>query len=134
MKVTPLQNEIVGLIQDGHDTLEKLVATGRNQVSVSITLNNLAMKGVIGYDTPFRVISTDFEVDTSPRHSQTGRNKPVSKPEPIHAHVAKARKCLQCREEFKSEWKGNRVCGKCKETDVWIGAVPAYDMPQRRAG
>ena len=134
MRITPLQNEIIGLIQEGHDTREKLVATGRNQVSVSITLNNLSMKGIIGYDTPFRVIRTDFEVDTSPRHLKTGRNKPVSKPESIQAHVAKKRECLTCRQEFKSEWIGHRVCGNCKQTDTWIGAVPGYDMPQRRVG
>ena len=134
MRITPLQNEIIGLIQEGHDTREKLVEAGYNQVSISITLNNLSMKGIIGYGTPLQVISTEFEVDTQIRHFHKRKSISVSKPESIQAHVAKKRECLTCRQEFKSEWIGHRVCGNCKQTDTWIGAVPGYDMPQRRAG
>jgi len=39
-------------------------------------------------------------------------------------HVPKTRKCLSCLEEFESEWAGERVCKKCKATNMWrIGAL-----------
>lgn len=29
------------------------------------------------------------------------------------------RRCLACRTEFDSEWAGNRICRRCKDTDSW---------------
>ncbi len=37
-------------------------------------------------------------------------------------HVAKTRKCLKCREPFKSDWSGERICGKCKSGKERRGA------------
>ena len=33
--------------------------------------------------------------------------------------VPKFRKCLTCRENFQSEWAGQRVCAKCKKKTKW---------------
>jgi hypothetical protein len=33
--------------------------------------------------------------------------------------VSKFRKCLTCREDFQSEWAGQRVCTKCKKKAKW---------------
>ncbi len=47
----------------------------------------------------------------------------VSKPIPERVHVAKTRKCLNCREPFESEWSGERVCKHCKSLDSWREAT-----------
>ena len=31
----------------------------------------------------------------------------------------KTRCCLKCREPFKSEWSGERICQRCKSSDSW---------------
>ena len=31
----------------------------------------------------------------------------------------KTRKCLVCRDEFLSEWAGERICRKCKQRAEW---------------
>lgn len=31
----------------------------------------------------------------------------------------KPRQCLMCRQEFESEWAGERVCKRCKATASW---------------
>ena len=36
------------------------------------------------------------------------------KPQSKNANQAK-RKCLFCEKDFKSEWSGNRLCGRCKQ-------------------
>lgn len=35
-------------------------------------------------------------------------------PVPDH-HIAAARACLRCGEEFESTWSGDRVCPRCRE-------------------
>jgi predicted RNA-binding Zn-ribbon protein involved in translation (DUF1610 family) len=32
---------------------------------------------------------------------------------------AKTRQCLVCRQQFPSEWAGERICPKCKSTAAW---------------
>ena len=31
----------------------------------------------------------------------------------------KTRRCLMCREDFESEWAGERICRRCKGTTAW---------------
>ncbi|MBT6442234.1 MAG: hypothetical protein HOK61_07395 [Alphaproteobacteria bacterium] len=33
--------------------------------------------------------------------------------------AAKERQCLKCREEFPSEWAGERICKRCKSSGSW---------------
>ena len=33
--------------------------------------------------------------------------------------VPKVRRCLRCKDEFRSEWSGERVCPRCKNTNAW---------------
>ena len=43
-----------------------------------------------------------------------------SKPAPTPVPGArKARRCLMCRNPFESEWVGERVCRRCKDTSAW---------------
>jgi hypothetical protein len=49
------------------------------------------------------------------------KKRHVSKPAP-HAPLAggrKARRCLMCRNAFDSEWVGERICRRCKDTSAW---------------
>lgn len=31
----------------------------------------------------------------------------------------KTRACLKCRQQFQSAWAGERVCGRCKNSEAW---------------
>lgn len=44
------------------------------------------------------------------------------KPGPDRLYEVKKRKCLMCRDNFKSSWPGERVCQKCKSTNLWRAA------------
>ena len=35
------------------------------------------------------------------------------------AETVKTRRCLKCRTEFDSVWKGHRICNRCKGTSAW---------------
>jgi len=35
----------------------------------------------------------------------------------------KSRQCLKCRDDFHSEWSGQRVCTKCKNRSEWRSGV-----------
>ena len=52
--------------------------------------------------------------------SKGGRD---SKPPPDAPPETKTRACLKCREDFESEWAGERVCPKCKNGRVWRMAI-----------
>jgi len=41
-----------------------------------------------------------------------------SKPKP-HSFIAKIRHCLMCRTAFSSEGPHNRVCRRCRASQVW---------------
>ena len=41
------------------------------------------------------------------------------KPESDRKHEVKTRKCLMCRNDFKSNWSGERICPNCKQTQAW---------------
>ncbi len=48
---------------------------------------------------------------------------------------AKARLCLMCRKQFKSEWSGERVCKHCKSLNSWrdrTTSTPVYEVSGRR--
>jgi hypothetical protein len=32
---------------------------------------------------------------------------------------AKERRCLMCSERFASEWSGERICKRCRQTAAW---------------
>ena len=32
---------------------------------------------------------------------------------------AKERRCLMCSERFASEWPGERICKRCRQTAAW---------------
>ena len=40
---------------------------------------------------------------------------------------AKMRKCLKCRDDFLSEWSGERVCKACKDTDAYKTGDTFFD-------
>jgi hypothetical protein len=44
------------------------------------------------------------------------------KPQPDRVYEVKVRKCLMCRDSFESAWPGERVCSKCKQTNLWRAA------------
>lgn len=48
-----------------------------------------------------------------------------SKPEPERKYEAKIRLCLKCREEFRSEWPGERICRSCKSSSAWREGIAA---------
>ena len=35
------------------------------------------------------------------------------------ADTARIRQCLKCRNDFPSEWAGERVCSRCKSSNAW---------------
>ena len=39
--------------------------------------------------------------------------------EPVIAPSCKERHCLMCQTKFISQWRGERVCQKCKSRGVW---------------
>ncbi len=45
------------------------------------------------------------------------------KPEPEREQERKARRCLMCGAAFQSEWAGERVCPRCKQTAAWRQGV-----------
>lgn len=47
------------------------------------------------------------------------RSETVKKPESDRPHISKTRKCLMCRNEFRSQWSGERICPNCKQTQAW---------------
>ena len=38
---------------------------------------------------------------------------------PAAAPSLKQRRCLMCREPFPSEWAGERICKRCRQTAAW---------------
>lgn len=41
------------------------------------------------------------------------------------ADAPKARRCLKCGTDFRSEWSGERICPCCKKRSEWrSGALP----------
>ena len=32
---------------------------------------------------------------------------------------ARERRCLMCKERFDSEWAGERICKRCRQTAAW---------------
>ena len=42
----------------------------------------------------------------------------VHEREPLGAQI-RDRKCLKCRQMFRSEWSGERVCKPCKSSSQW---------------
>lgn len=35
----------------------------------------------------------------------------------------KARKCLRCSMTFASEWSGERICKRCKNSNAWRNGI-----------
>ncbi len=52
------------------------------------------------------------------RHQAT--KEPARQPT---ADQPKSRQCLKCREQFLSEWSGQRLCRKCKGRSAWRSGV-----------
>jgi len=38
--------------------------------------------------------------------------------------TARSRKCLRCAADFRSEWAGERICARCKNTSAWRAGSP----------
>jgi hypothetical protein len=43
----------------------------------------------------------------------------LSKPGPSETPEPQERRCLMCRAEFESTWRGERICKRCKSTAAW---------------
>ena len=39
--------------------------------------------------------------------------------------VPKLRRCLRCQVSFNSEWAGERICTRCKNSNAWRSGIPA---------
>ena len=63
-------------------------------------------------------------------HSADHHHKPGSKPRA--ATETKTRVCLACREDFPSEWAGERVCPACKHQKFWGAALQTPVSSGRR--
>ncbi len=40
----------------------------------------------------------------------------------------KSRCCLLCSHKFMSEWVGDRVCKRCKQTAAWASGGSSFDV------
>jgi len=38
--------------------------------------------------------------------------------------VPKLRRCLRCQVSFNSEWAGERICARCKNSNAWRSGIP----------
>ncbi|GAB4229800.1 MAG: hypothetical protein Tsb0032_36370 [Kiloniellaceae bacterium] len=36
----------------------------------------------------------------------------------------KVRQCLRCRKSFDSQWAGERICTRCKNSNTWRSGLP----------
>lgn len=41
----------------------------------------------------------------------------------------KLRQCLRCQETFRSEWAGERICSRCKQSAAWRMGEPSSSRP-----
>jgi hypothetical protein len=46
-----------------------------------------------------------------------------SEPDTAEPIVVKERRCLSCSTTFASEWAGERVCKRCKQSSSWRSGV-----------
>ena len=46
--------------------------------------------------------------------------------------VSRNRKCLRCQAVFESEWAGERICARCKNTAAWRAGKPGTAHPVNR--
>lgn len=69
--------------------------------------------------------------DTEQKKTPTYRNQEMK---PKFIGDPKKRKCLGfCGQEFDSEWNGERICKRCKDTAAWrSGAVDDWQVLDRR--
>lgn len=44
----------------------------------------------------------------------------------------RSRRCLRCNANFQSEWAGERICRRCKNTTAWRNGTPAQYRPNTR--
>jgi hypothetical protein len=51
--------------------------------------------------------------------------------EPAQKLVPKRRRCLRCRDKFDSDWAGDRICPRCKQSSAWRAGAP-YAAPAAR--
>jgi hypothetical protein len=121
MMLTFTQDKYMRLIQAGHDTVDKLAATGLRRTDISRSLKLLREKGAIDAGEPIRVLVSDYVVKGRFPPKTTNAKGVASKPQSDRVYEAKERKCLCCRADFVSEWEGNRVCPSCKSSDGWHG-------------
>lgn len=47
---------------------------------------------------------------------------------PQHEHEPKVRKCLMCRNQFDSNWAGERVCKPCKSQSRWRSSASSVSF------
>jgi hypothetical protein len=59
---------------------------------------------------------------------------PAAPHAPASKDEAQDRNCLRCRKTFWSEWYGERICARCKNTSVWRGAMFGSGGQGRRNG
>jgi hypothetical protein len=54
----------------------------------------------------------------------TDGSNPLGKSAPEPKYVAKRRTCLRCKIVFDSEWSGERICRRCKNSTSWRNGLP----------
>jgi len=47
--------------------------------------------------------------------------------------IPKVRSCLKCKATFHSAWSGERVCARCKKSNVWQGGGRLKSFPTRNS-
>ncbi len=122
MMLTFTQDKYMRLIQAGHDTVDKLAATGLRRADTSRSLKHLRLKGMIDAGEPFRVLVSDYVVQGRLPPKTKNAKGFAAKPASDREYKRARRKCLgPCGLSFESEWEGNRVCPSCKGGDGWRG-------------
>ena len=54
----------------------------------------------------------------------TGVSNSRREPDPQARDVPKNRACLRCKVRFESQWSGERICRRCKNSTNWRNGLP----------
>lgn len=89
------------------------------QLRVGMTWGEARSLGFLTGELNYRIRKGDIELDLGPRraHGIVAADEPGTGVKQVKA-TTQERPCLRCRQPFKSEGPGNRLCGGCRTRDV----------------
>jgi len=103
-------------------TLDELVAAvGRTENNTRKAIGKLRAEGLIERRTGERPSPTKIT------HYPAGHGGPAIVPRRRQRTTSK-RTCLGCGGAFDSTGTGNRICARCKDTDIWRGGATDYGV------